>query len=111
MCRYIIIMHHTTMVCINKPRDIELWFFHVQLSKPVKLLEAPCEQHHTVQFTSDGMYIYWVYVLRQQETFTHPVSGERVKEHPVYLHTLELKVKGATVVFKAVCVEGYTIFH
>ena len=69
---------------------IDLWF--MQLTKPVKLLEAPSEQHHTVQFTSDGMYIYWVYVLRQQETFTHPVSGERVKEHPVYLHTLELKV-------------------
>ena len=78
------------MVFINKPH-IDVWF--LQLTKPVKLLEAPCEQHHTVQFTSDGMYIYWVYVLRQQETFTHPVSGERVKEHPVYLHTLELKVK------------------
>lgn len=77
--------------------------FFMQLSKPVKLLEAPCEQHHTVQFTSDGMYIYWVYVLRQQETFTHPVSGERVKEHPVYLHTLELKVKSNWYVQSCLC--------
>ena len=58
----------------------------------MKLLEAPTEQHHTLQFMSDGMYVYWVYVLRMQETITHPVTGDRVKEHPVYLHTLELKV-------------------
>ena len=59
----------------------------------MKLRGAPTEQLQTLQFMSDGMYVYWVYVLRTQETVTHPVTGERVKEHPVYLHTLELKVK------------------
>ena len=69
------------------------------MTKSVKLRGAPTEQLQTLQFMSDGMYVYWVYVLRNQETVTHPVTGERVKEHPVYVHTFELKVSTQVVQF------------
>lgn len=66
--------------------------FCVQQSSGVKLVNGPSEPLHNLQFMSDGIFIYWLYALKAQETVPHPVTGERVKQHPVYLHTLELKV-------------------
>ena len=41
---------------------------------------------------SDGMFLYWLYALKAQETVPHPVTGERIKQYPVYVQALEIKV-------------------
>lgn len=50
---------------------------------------------------SDGMFLYWLYALKTQETVPHPVTGERVKQYPVYVQALEIKVgRGIAVVLQ-----------
>lgn len=58
----------------------------------VRLEGGPSEPLRTLHFMSDGMFLYWLYALRAQETVPHPVTGERVKQHAVFLQTLEIKV-------------------
>ena len=66
---------------------------HTQPSGSVNLEDGPTEPVHSLQFMSDGMFIYWMYAQKSQETVPHPVTGEKIKQHPVYVHTLELKVR------------------
>jgi len=68
-----------------------IFFFH-QLHKVVKMMEQPAEVQHTVQFVSDGNYVYWLYVVKNQETVSGSGNSENVKQHPVYMETLALKV-------------------
>ena len=41
---------------------------------------------------SDGRFLYWLYALRTPETVPHAVTGERVKQHLVYLQVLKIEV-------------------
>ena len=47
----------------------------------------------TFQLLSDGKALYWLYALQTQETVTHPVTAEKIKQHPLILHTLDFKVR------------------
>ena len=58
----------------------------------VKLVGGPSEPLQTLHLMSDGMFLYWLYALKAQETVPHPVTGESVKQYPIYLQTLEIKV-------------------
>ena len=42
---------------------------------------------------SDGTYLYWLYLLKGAESVTHPMLGEKVKQHSVYLQVLGSKVR------------------
>ena len=55
-------------------------------------MDGPTEALQTLHLMSDGMFLYWLYALKAQETVPHHMTGERVKQHPVYLQTLEIKV-------------------
>lgn len=37
--------------------------------------------------------MYWLHALQTQDTITHPVTGEKIKQHPVILQTLHFKVR------------------
>ena len=50
------------------------------------------EAHTTIHLLSDGNLLYWLYVLKQQETSTNTISGDKIKYHNVYLQVLELNV-------------------
>lgn len=50
------------------------------------------ETHTTIHLLSDGNLLYWLYVLKQQETSTNTISGDKIKYHNVYLQVLELNV-------------------
>ena len=58
----------------------------------MKLEGGPTEPLVTLHLMSDGMLLYWLYMLRTQETVSHAVTGEKVKQHSVYLQALEIKV-------------------
>jgi len=53
----------------------------------------PADILQTLQFMSDGKDLFWLYVVQTQDTLTHPISGDKIKQNPVYLHTLQLKVR------------------
>lgn len=59
--------------------------------------EMPADIQQTFQFMSDGKDVFWLYGVQTQETLTHPITGEKVKQHPVYLQTLHVKVMGRLV--------------
>ena len=63
----------------------------------VKVVGGPTEPHQTLHIMSDGMFLYWLYALKLQETVPHPVTGEKVKQYPVFLQTLEVKVSGCVI--------------
>lgn len=46
----------------------------------------------TFQLLSDGKVLYWLFAQQTPETVTHPVTGEKVKHHPLFLQTLHFKV-------------------
>ena len=47
----------------------------------------------TFQLLSDGKTLYWLYAVHtQQDTITHPVSGDKIKQYPLFLHTVHVKV-------------------
>ncbi len=48
----------------------------------------------TFQVMSDGKALYWLYGIQTQDTLTHPVTGDKMKQHPVVLQTLQIKVGG-----------------
>lgn len=50
------------------------------------------ETHTTIHLLSDGNLLYWLYALKQQETSTNSISGDKIKYHNVYLQVLELNV-------------------
>ena len=52
----------------------------------------PTDVLQTFHLLSDGKTVYWVYALQTQETVTHPVSGEKIKQHPVILQEIHVKV-------------------
>ncbi len=54
--------------------------------------EIPTDILQTFQFMSDGKDIFWLYGIQTQETLTNPISGDKIKQHPVYLHTIHIKV-------------------
>ena len=58
----------------------------------VKLEGGPSEPLRTVHLMSDGMFLYWLYALRTAETVPHAVTGEKIKQHLVYLQVLKIKV-------------------
>ena len=65
----------------------------VQPCGSVRQTSAPSEAVQTLQYLSDGMFVYWVYALRTQESAPHPITGDRVKQHLVYLQRLEMQVR------------------
>ena len=54
---------------------------------------APSESVDTLQIASDGVFLYWVYVIRSSETVAHPVTGEKVKQHLVCVQPLHIQVE------------------
>ena len=53
------------------------------------------EAHTTLFFISDGLRLYWIYVLKQHETVstgTGGSSGDKTKIHNVYLQVLNVNV-------------------
>ena len=53
------------------------------------------EAHTTLFFISDGLRLYWIYVLKQHEavsTGTGGSSGDKTKIHNVYLQVLNVNV-------------------
>lgn len=64
----------------------------MQLSNEVCLEGEPGEVLHTFQLLSDGKTLYWLYALQTQETIAHPVSGDKIKQHPLYLHSMHVEV-------------------
>ena len=52
----------------------------------------PSDVLQTFQLLSDGKTLYWLYAQQTPETVTHPVTGEKVKHHPLYLQQLHFKV-------------------
>ena len=63
----------------------------------------------TFQLMSDGKTLYWLYVLQAQETVTHPATGEKIKQHPLILQALELKVRSLLSGYRALtvlCLKG-----
>ncbi len=63
----------------------------------VKVVGGPTEPHQTLHVMSDGMLVYWVYALKAQDTAPHPVTGEKIKQYPVFLHTLQIKVQSMPI--------------
>lgn len=59
----------------------------------MKILNPPTEPIQTLQFVSDGLFVYWLFALKAHETVPHPVTGEKMKQHSVYLQPLEVKVR------------------
>ena len=56
------------------------------------LKEEPEDILQTFQFMSDGNTLYWLYSLQTQDTITHPVNGDKIKQYPLILHAIHLKV-------------------
>ena len=52
--------------------------------------EMPADILQTFQFMSDGKDVFWLYGVQAP---THLVTGEKIKQHPIYLQTLHIKVK------------------
>ena len=50
------------------------------------------EPPQTLYLMSDGLYVYWMYSLRAQDSITNPVTGEKIKQFPIYIHQLQVKV-------------------
>ncbi len=65
---------------------------HKQLCGGVQMVEGVSEQLHTVQILSDGSFVYWLYALKSTETIPHPLSSEKLKQHPVYVQALKMEV-------------------
>ena len=42
---------------------------------------------------SDGLCVYWLYHLRSQEGLANPVTGDKIKQFPVFLQQLQVKVR------------------
>ena len=63
-----------------------------QLSDEVKLEGEPGDVLQTFQLMSDGKTLYWLCALQTQETVTHPVSGDKLKQYPLFLHTIHVLV-------------------
>ena len=59
----------------------------------VRVVDVPTESIQTLQFISDGLFVFWLYALKAHETIPHPVTGEKMKQHSVYLQPLEVKVR------------------
>lgn len=55
----------------------------------------PGDVLQTFQLLSDGKTLYWLYALQTQETVTHPVSGDKIKQYPLYLHSMHVEVRDA----------------
>lgn len=52
----------------------------------------PTDVLQTFQLLSDGKTVYWLYGLQGQDTVTHPVSGEKIKQHPIILQAIHVEV-------------------
>ena len=66
-------------------------------TQPCRAVSLSCqlpESAQTLQLMSDGLYVYWLYYQRTQDSVTHPVSGEKVKQFPVFIHQLQVHVLG-----------------
>ena len=55
------------------------------------------ESHMTLYLMSDGHLVYWLYSLKQQDSITHPITGEKSKHHSLYLQILKFEVSHCTV--------------
>ena len=66
---------------------------HSHCTQPCRAVSLSCqlpESAQTLQLLSDGLYVYWLYYQRTQDSVTNPVSGEKVKQFPVYIHQLQV---------------------
>ena len=79
-------------------------------TQPCRAVSLSCqlpESAQTLQLMSDGLYVYWLYYQRTQDSVTHPVSGEKVKQFPVFIHQLQVHVLGCWLLVRLV-VQLYT---
>ena len=63
------------------------------MCEDILLEDGPVDVQQTFQLLSDGKDLFWLYSLQSQETVTHPVTGEKIKQHPLILHILHFKVQ------------------
>lgn len=69
----------------------------LQVEGEVALESEPAEILQTFQLMSDGKTLYWLYAMQTQEMVTHPATGEKIKQHPLILQALNLKVGIITI--------------
>ncbi len=66
----------------------------------------PSDVLQTFQLLSDGKTLYWLYAQQTPETVTHPVTGEKVKHHPLFLQALNFKVAMILLVYQSSSTES-----
>lgn len=56
------------------------------------MADLPSDAIHTIRFMSDGLFVYWMYALKAQESLPHPITAEKIKQHSVYIQPLTIQV-------------------
>jgi E3 ubiquitin-protein ligase HECTD4 len=88
------LLHRTQKTPEEKETDIFCSELDTNTLKPCGSLPLSCvfpEPPQTLYLMSDGLYVYWMYSLRAQDSITNPVTGEKIKQFPIYIHQLQVK--------------------